>query len=271
MLSRASETPQTLSRLNNAIDKLRSSGELRRVADFYALPVLINQTLDSEWFRILGFMGLVAFALSGVLLAYEGQYTLFGAVMLAVLPAVGGGVVRDVLLQREPIGIVRDPAAILIVFATVIAGMIVIKSFALIRADRAAKYLKSHGHLATGLIETFDAVGLAAFTVVGVVVALDTLAQPLLLWGPVAAAITASFGGLIRDVFRHDRVGVNLRGELYPEIAAVWGLAFAVFLEWEGERLQPDEIRIAVIVTILGVFLTRILAIARGMKGWRYI
>jgi hypothetical protein len=40
--------------------------------------------------------------------------------------------------------------------------------------------------------------------------------------------------------FRHDRVGVNLRGELYPEIAALWGLAFAVFLQWEGERLQPD-------------------------------
>jgi polar amino acid transport system substrate-binding protein len=202
--------------------------------------VLINQTLDSEWFRILGFMGLVAFALSGVLLAYEGQYTLFGAVMLAVLPAVGGGVVRDVLLQREPIGIVRDPAAILIVFATVIAGMIVIKSFALIRADRAAKYLKSHGHLATGLIETFDAVGLAA-TVVGVVVALDTLAQPLLLWSPIAAAITASFGGLIRDVFRNDCVGVNLRGELYPEIAAVWGLRLPFF--WNGRASGCNRTR----------------------------
>jgi len=271
MLSRASETPQMLSRLNGAIDKLRNSGELRRIADFYALPVLINQTLDSQWFRILGFMGLVAFALSGVVLAYEGQYTLFGAVMLAVLPAVGGGVVRDLLLQREPIGIVRNPEALLIVFATVIAGMIVIKFFSLIRADRASKYLKSHGHLGTRLIEAFDAVGLAAFTVVGVVVALDTSAQPLLLWGPIAAAVTASFGGLIRDVFRHDRVSANLRGELYPEIAAVWGLAFAAFLQWEGERLQPDEIRVAVIVTILGVFLTRIVAIARGMKGWRYI
>jgi polar amino acid transport system substrate-binding protein len=216
-------------------------------------------------------MGLVAFALSGVVLAYEGQYTLFGAVMLAVLPAVGGGVVRDLLLQREPIGIVRDPEALLIVFATVLAGMIVIKFFSLIRADRATKYLKSHGHLGTRLIEVFDAVGLAAFAVVGVVVALDTSAQPLLLWGPIAAAVTASFGGLIRDVFRHDRVSVNLRGELYPEIAALWGLAFAAFLQWEGERLQPDEITMAVIVTILGVFLTRIVAIARGMKGWRYI
>jgi polar amino acid transport system substrate-binding protein len=117
----------------------------------------------------------------------------------------------------------------------------------------------------------FDAIGLAAFTVVGVVVVLDTSAQPLWLWGPIAAVITASFGGLMRDLFRHDRVIANLHGELYPEIAFVWGLALAIFLEWEGERLQPDEIRVGVIVTILGVFLTRIVAIARGMKGWSYV
>ena len=62
----------------------------------------------------------------------------------------------------------------------------------------------------------------------------------------------------------------NLRGELYPEIAAIWGLALAVFLGWESERLQPDEIRWAVIVTIAGAFLTRVVAIMRGEKGWRY-
>ena len=76
---------------------------------------------------------------------------------------------------------------------------------------------------------------------------------------------------LERSLLRHDRVGANLRGELYPEIAAVWGLAFAIFLEWEGARLQPEEIRLGVIVTILGVFLTRIVAIVRGAKGWSYV
>src|SRR5262249_38408354 len=111
----------------------------------------------------------------------------------------------------------------------------------------------------------------AAFTVVGVVVVLDTTTQPLWLWGPIAAVLTASFGGLMRDLFRHDRVVANLRGELYPEIAAVWGLALALFLEWEGERLEPDEIRLGVIVTIVGAFLTRMVAIARGMKGWSYV
>ena len=66
-------------------------------------------------------------------------------------------------------------------------------------------------------------------------------------------------------------VAGEVGGELYPEIAAVWGLAFAIFLEWEGVRLQPDEIRLGVIVTIVGVFLTRIVAIVRGTKGWSYV
>lgn len=270
MLSRATQTPQMVARLDNAIDELKRSGEFRRIVDFYALPVLIHQTLDSEWFRILVFLGTVAFALSGIVLAYSGQYTFFGALILAALPAVGGGVVRDLILQREPLGIVRDPVSLLTVFGTVLAGMIVIKSMSYIRAGF-TKRLASGAYLGTRFIEIFDAVALAAFTVVGVIVALDTTAQPLWLWGPIAAVLTASFGGLMRDLFRQDRILANLRGELYPEIAAVWGLALALFFEWEGARLQTDEIRLAVIVTLLGAFLTRVVAIARGMKGWPYV
>src|SRR5260370_1009043 len=239
--------------------------------DFYALPVLISQTLDSGWFRLLFFIGTVAFALSGVVCAYAGQYTLFGALILASLPAVGGGVVRDLLLQRNPLGIVRTPEALLTVFGTVMAGMVVIKFMSRVQSDLLTKYLRSRPRLGAQLVEVFDAIGLAAFTVVGVVVVLDPSAQPLWLWGPLAAVITSSFGGLMRDLFRHDRLIANLSGELYPEIAVVWGLALAIFLEWEGGRLNPDEIRLGVIVTILGAFLTRIAAIACDMKGWSYV
>jgi polar amino acid transport system substrate-binding protein len=131
----------------------------------------------------------------------------------------------------------------LTVFGTVLAGMTVIKVMSLVRTDRLTKYLQSRPRLGTRLIEVFDAVALAAFTVVGVVVVLDTSVQPLWLWGPIAAVLTASFGGLMRDLFRHDRVIANLHGELYPEIAVVWGLALAIFLEWEGEgcsRMRLD-------------------------------
>ena len=162
LLSRVTQTPQMLARLDAAIDELKASGEFRRIADVYALPVLINQTLDSDWFRVLAFVGIVAFALSGVVLAYAGQYTLFGALILAALPAVGG-VVRDVLLQRDPLGIVRNPEALLTVFATVFAGMLIIKAASLFQSGRFMKYVQSHAGIGARLIEPFDAIGLAAF------------------------------------------------------------------------------------------------------------
>jgi polar amino acid transport system substrate-binding protein len=271
MLSRATQTPEMLTRLDNAIDELRASGEYRRIAAYYALPVLINQSLDSDWFRALAIMGTIAFALSGVVLAATGQYSLFGALVLATLPSVGGGVVRDVLLQRDPIGIVRNPQALLIAFGTVLAGMVVIRIMSHVRVAPVASYLQLRAHIGKRLVEVCDALGLAAFTVVGVVVVLDTQARPLWLWGPVAAAINSSFGGLMRDMFRHDRIGASLRGALYPEIAAIWGFLFALFLEWEGTRLQVDEIRWGVIVTIIAVFVTRMVAIVRGTKGWSYV
>lgn len=269
MLSRATQTPQMLERLDNAIDKLKKSGELRRIAYTYALPVLINQTLDSEWFRLLSFIGLVAFALSGVVLAHEGKYTVFGALILATLPAVGGGVVRDLLLQRTPLGVVRSPEALLGVFGTVLAGLLIIKIMSRVQGRLPEHYLRARASGAR-LIEVFDAIGLAAFTVTGVVVALDASAQPLWLWGPIAAVLTSSFGGLLRDLFRNDRVIANLSGELYPEIAALWGLGLALFLRWEAARLRPDEIGLAVVLTIIGAFATRMVAINRRAKGWRY-
>jgi hypothetical protein len=67
------------------------------------------------------------------------------------------------------------------------------------------------------------------------------------------------------------RTNASLRRRAQLVVVAAWGLALALFLEWEGERLEPDEITIAVVVTIVGAFLTRMVAIARGMKGWPYV
>jgi len=49
------------------------------------------------------------------------------------------------------------------------------------------------------------------------------------------------------------------------------GISAAQALQSRCERLEPDEITVGVIVTILGAFLTRVVAIARGMKGWPYV
>ena len=266
MLSRVSQTPERVARIDAAIDQMKRSGEFHRIARVYVMPVLTNQTIDTGWFALLAFLGTVAFALSGVLLAHEGKYTVFAAMLLAVLPAVGGGIVRDLLLQREPIGIVRHPDILLVVFGTVLAGMLVIRGAQLLQT----RHLVLPTALASRSIEVTDAVGLAAFTVTGVVVVLDAGVQPLWLWGPIAAVLTSAFGGVMRDLFRHDRVVANLRGELYAEIAFVWGLAFALFLDWEGDRLEPQEIVLGVVVTVAGAFITRMIAISRRTKGWRF-
>jgi polar amino acid transport system substrate-binding protein len=270
MLSRASQTPAMLARLNAAIDQIKRSGEFQEIADAYAVPILIHQTLDSSWFRVLVVLGTISFALSGVVLAYTGNYTLFGALVLASLPAIGGGGVRDLLVQRQPLGIVRDPMVLVLVFGTVVVGMAFFRIMALAGAQGIAQSLQKRRHLATHLIELCDALGLAAFTVVGVVAVLDTSVQPLWLWAPISAGITATFGGMMRDLLRQDREVASLRGELYPEIAVVWGLAFALFLGWEAERLQPEEIWLGVVVTITGAFLTRMVAIALRLKGWAF-
>jgi polar amino acid transport system substrate-binding protein len=270
MLSRVSATPTTLARLNDAIDRIKSDGEFQHIADTYALPILIHQTLDTDWFQFLVSIGTVAFALSGVVLAYVGRATLFEAMVLASLPAVGGGAIRDLLFQRQPLGIVRDPFVLLITIGTVLLGMLVIRISALTGAKRFSESLRSRGHLGTAFIQICDGLGLAAFSVIGVVVVLDTSAQPLWLWGPISAGITSSFGGMMRDLLRRDAVAPKLQQELYPEIAVIWGFVFSVFLQWEAERLQPQEIFAGVVVTIVGAFLTRMLAISFRLKGWAY-
>jgi polar amino acid transport system substrate-binding protein len=234
-----------------------------------ALPILVQQAIDSDWFRALFFLGTVAFALSGVVLAHAGGYTLVGAFVLAALPAAGGGVVRDLLLQRQPLGIVRDPAILLTVIGTVVLGKAFFRFTALIRAQSILNSLQS-GQYGARVIEFCDALGLAAFIVIGVVAALDASADPLWLWGPVSATITASFGRLVRDMVCRKEHAAKARGEFYPEIAMIWGLALSLFLVWEAHRLQPEEIRLAVVVTMVSAFLTRVTASGFGLKGWSY-
>src|SRR5262249_39361819 len=161
----------------------------------------------------------------------------------------GGGMLGDLILQRQPLGIVRDPTILLTIFATVLLGKAFFRLTALTGAQRVLKSLQSGPERGTLVIELCDALGLASFIVIGVVAALDASADPLWLWGPVSATITASFGRLLRDVACRDRKIANMRAELYPEIALIWGLGLSLFLAWEVRRLQLQEIQLAVVVT----------------------
>ena len=105
----------------------------------------------------------------------------------------------------------------------------------------------------------FDALGLAAFTVIGVVVAVEARSDPLWLWGPLLAALTGAGGGVIRDAIRADANNPFLKGTFYGEVALIWGLALSLFLTWYANLLdyKPGEITLAVVITVMGALLTR--------------
>lgn len=273
MFSKQSVSPEAIEKFNQAIASLRESGKINTINKRYIFPILLSQTLDSRWFFMIDLLGTFAFALSGLLLAYKYRYDIFGAFVLAALPAVGGGVVRDLLTNRNPIGLMQNPIYLYIIIATVVGGFILLKCYEWWRhhLHQHALY-KSKGvrSFINSMVQVSDALGLAAFTVTGVVVALATKSEPLWIWGAILATLTGAGGGILRDVVRSDPDIPALKGELYPEVAFIWGLLLALFLQWQTHKIAPDEILIGIIATVVGVFSTRMLAIHLGWKSPRY-
>lgn len=266
MFSRRTTSLKDVEAFNQSLARLRDSGAYHQIVREYLFPVLLAITVHRPWFFALEMVGIFAFAVSGVLLARKERYDIFGAFVLAALPAVGGGVLRDLLVDRHPIGIIREPLYVLVTLAVVLGGALICRFLDALRArkpgDRDARVngprrLSVSPRFGVKLILACDALGLAAFTVVGVVVAVEARCHPLWLWGPLLATLTAAGGGIIRDIVRADSNNPSLKGSIYPEIALAWGLAFSLFLIWETSRLHLSEVLAGVVVTQAGILLTR--------------
>jgi len=274
MFSKASVPPGVVDDFNRAIESVHADGTYRQLNERYTFPILVGLTLNSDWFIIVDIGGTIAFALSGLLLAFRYNYDIFGALVLASLPAVGGGVVRDLLTNRETLAVLASPIYVEIVIVLVVGGYVAIRVAMAIRKSHlgpaTAGFFERRRQQVGFFIQAFDAVGLAAFTVTGVVVALATHSRPLWLWGPILAAITAAGGGILRDVVRSDSEIPALKGELYPEIAVVWGLILSLYFHSEAGHLRTDHITFGIIVTFVGAFLTRIAVTYFGIRSPRF-
>jgi len=273
LLSKKTVSAETLSRINDAIESLDDSGELQQRLRRVIFSVVMDYALASTMFFVLGIVGTVAFAVSGVMIAYREDFSLFGALVLSALPAVGGGALRDVLFDRSPIGAVANPLGIMLVVATVLIGFI-ITSASQILARRQAEprhALHNAGLLSFKAIqELCDAAGLAAFTISGFAVALTVGSDPLWLWGPISAMLTAAGGGILRDTVRQSGNVSALRDSFYAEIPLLWSLGLAVFLLTRPSMFAPEEIGVATIVTLIGVFVTRLAAVYLGWKAIKF-
>ncbi|MEB3173172.1 MAG: transporter substrate-binding domain-containing protein [Cyanobacteriota bacterium] len=265
LFSKRTSDPALVKRFDDAMARMRSDGRYNRIVQHYLFPVLLALTVGQDWFYMLEIIGTVAFALSGILIAQRDDFSLFGAFVLAALPAVGGGVIRDLIINRDVTAVLRSPMSLLVVIALVLLSALLIR--VLPKVGRLPSSLRIEP-----LVDVLDAVALAAYTVVGVIVAIETRCEPLLLWGPLLSALTGAGGSVLRDVVRGDASHPTLRHALYAEIALVWGLALAAFLSVyaRAETYDPLQLQAAIVLTMLGVLATRLLVIGKRIRAPRF-
>lgn len=169
----------------------------------------------------LDFASVFVFALTGALAASRAQLDLVGFAFLASLTAVGGGTVRDLLLDRNPIFWVAEPAFVLV---ALVAAVLVFFT---------AHLFESRQSVLTWL----DAVALsvAAASGTGVALALGQGAVIVALMG----TATGCLGGLMRDVVANEVPLVLRQGELYVSAALAGALAGLATTQITDDPLLP--------------------------------
>lgn len=196
-------------------------------------------TAFDQLLRWLDIAGIAVFAASGALVASRKRLDAVGFVLMAAITGIGGGTLRDLLLGRTPVFWLRAPELL-----AVCAAVAVIVFFT-------AHLVESRFRL----LLWADALGLALYAVVGAEIALLAGADP---WAAVLlGVVTASFGGIVRDVVCAE-LPLILRREIYLTAAAAGAAAF-VALRVQGVWREP-----AVAAGILVGFGIRALALRRG-------
>jgi len=229
-----------------------------------------DNIIHAWWFIGLDLLGTVAFALSGITIARSEQYSLSGAFVLAALPAVGGGLIMDLIAGRKPVGIIDQPSYMLSIIVVVLAAKLVMTFIDVARGrflfffDLAYLYVRLQQTITTRTaLVLFDSIGLASFTVTGVLTAIQFDCRPFLVWGPVFAVLNASFGTVLRDVFRADAGNPVMKGSFYAEIAAIWGFLLMVALL----TLPAGATYWAVIIALVGTSAMRMILFKKDIRA----
>ena len=177
-------------------------------------------------------IGTFVFAVEGAMAAVQSNLDILGVMVLAFATALGGGIIRDVLIGAVPANSIRDwryPAA---AFA---GGAVVFFQSSFV--DKVPE----------SLILTLDAAGLALFAVAGAAKALDFDIHPFL--ATLMGGITGVGGGTVRDVLLA-RIPSVLRSDVYAAAALAGAAAMILSLRLKMRPAIATTIGIAVCFTL---------------------
>lgn len=188
-----------------------------------------------NYINLIDYAGTFAFAISGIRLASAKQFDWFGAYVVGLVTAIGGGTTRDLLLNVSPFWMLQP-------------SYLIVTAFALLSVIFLGKYLIR----LKNTFFIFDAIGLGLFVVVGIE---KTLAAHFPFWvAIVMGMITGSVGGIIRDILINE-VPLIFRKDIYALACVIGGLVF--FTCTKMDISSP----ITQTLSALSVILTRVVAV----------
>ncbi len=190
---------------------------------------------------VLDMIGTAAFALSGAMTAIKKKMDILGVMILGMVTAVGGGMMRDIILGKVPPQAFREP------FYAVTALLTSMVIFAFIYF-RVKGYQGISGQRFGMVLMLADTLGLGVFTVVGVKAAFDSHMEMNYFLPVFLGTITGVGGGLLRDMMAGDRPYIFVK-HVYA-CASILGAFVCVFL-WKRAGEEAAMISGAVCVIIM--------------------
>ena len=194
---------------------------------------------------VLEMIGTVAFALSGAMVAIQKRLDLLGILVLGITTAVGGGMIRDLIIGIHPPMMFVKPVYV------VVSAIFILILFLIIKVNHSSpKFLESA--LYETLFNLMDAIGLGVFTVVGVNSVMNNDMNHMLFLKIFLGVITGVGGGLIRDMMANETPGI-LRKHVYACASIVGAVCYIILYDW----LRSGT---AMVLSVILVVMIRVLA-----------
>jgi polar amino acid transport system substrate-binding protein len=226
---------------------------------------IIQKIMQEPWFLVLEFFGMIAFAVSGLILGYKYNTNFLGTFLLCLLPSFGGGIMRDIICGRSPIWFMTAKSYFFLIFLLALKGFFGLKLFFFLKEKHNKKnFSKTIKKVFNIIFVLTDALGLAIFSVIGVFVGVVMKSDPIWLWGPFFAFLTSSGGGILRDFLIKEIPTIAVTKEIYGEIAMFWGLILSIYLTHFSNQ---NHIECIVILVVCLAFLTRAFVYFKNVKN----
>ncbi|WP_147676686.1 trimeric intracellular cation channel family protein [Algibacter pacificus] len=158
---------------------------------------------------IIDILGVIAFSISGVLIAIDKKMDLFGILIIAFVTAVGGGTLRDLLIGNTPVTWMLDITYSYVILATAVTAIIFRSKINFLRSS----------------LFLFDTIGISLYTLIGIQKGVNLGLHPIICIA--LGTITASFGGVIRDILCNE-IPIIFREEIYATACILGGITFFV-------------------------------------------